>query len=427
MAAGPGSAGAPTDVPATPAADAAATDPLACAPATPVTCAPDAVDVLGGSAVLAPLGDPFAEAMRGGAAWVMESTLGWWVGVPAVDLATSPAVAIRGWVLWLSLAVATVGVMWQGIQLMLSRRPDPLLGIGRGLFTLALWAAIGIAAPAAALRAGDGFATWILDQAGGGDAARRLMALGSLAGVDSTGAVIVLGLLLIFAGIAQAVVMIFREGAVVVLAGVVVLAASGSMTAATRPWLPRVLAWMAALIAYKPIAALVYATAVAMVGEGTDARTVLVGLTMMLLSIIALPALMRFFTWTTGDLGNGGAAGGAAAFGAAASGMHAAASLAGARGARSNASTQAASVRQDMGPAVTQAARDASPSGASGTTSTPSAGPASAVGTVATGAAVGGPPGAAVAAGVVAATGAASALQRGSAAAAEHLGGGEPR
>ena len=414
----PGAASSSTAPPTGGPVDAAAT---ACAPLNPVACVPGVAGAAGDPSVVAPLGNPFAEAMREGAAWVMETTLGWWIDVPAVDVATSPAVTIRGWVLWLSLAVATVGVMWQGIVLMVSRRPDPLLGVGRGLFTLALWAAVGIVAPAAALRAGDAFAAWVLDQAGSGDAARRLMTLGSLTGVDSTGAVIVLGLLLIFAGIAQAVVMIFREGAVVVLAGVVVLAASGSMTAATRPWLPRVLAWMAALIAYKPVAALVYATAVAMIGEGTDPRTVLVGLTMMLLAIVALPALMKFFTWTTGDSGSGGG-GGAAALGLAASGMHTAATLAGSRGAGASTGAQAASVRQDLGPAVT-----ASP------TAPPGAGPAgpaatgtAAAGTVATGAAMGGPPGAAVAGGVVLAQGAAAVVHRGATSAEQHLSGGEP-
>src|SRR5680860_1562694 len=250
---------------------------MACIPSMPATCA--AADATGqivggaGDAVAGVVGNQFADAMREGAAWVMATTMGWWIDVPAVDLLDSPAGTIRGYVLWLALAVATVGVMWQGVVLMVSRRPDPLLSIGRGLFVFALWSAVGIVGPAAALRAGDAFSSWVLDEAASGEAAERLLMLGSLSGVYATGAVIVLGLLLILSGLVQAVVMIFREGAVVVLAGVVVLAAAGTFSAATRPWLHRVLGWMAALIAYKPIAALVYATAVAMVGEGSDPRT----------------------------------------------------------------------------------------------------------------------------------------------------------
>ena len=364
----------------------------ACNPLVPITCVQE---TLGASSGL--VTNPFADAMREGATWVMQTTLGWWVDVPAIDLATSPATTIRGYVLWLSLGVATMGMMWQGLLLTVSRRPEPLVGIARGLATLALWSAIGIAAPAAALRAGDEFASWVLDQAADGRAADRLMQLGSLAGVDSAGAVIVLGLLLMFSGIAQAIVMIFREGAVVVLAGVVVLAASGSFTSATRPWLHRVLAWMAALIAYKSVAALVYATAVAMIGEGNDPRTIFVGLTMMLLAILALPALMKFFTWATGSIASGGG-GGMALLGMTASGASAAAALHSASG-TGGASAQASSLRQDLGPPTTPPpVPPALPPTGAGAAS-PAGAPAS------TGAAAAASGGAAAAAGAGAATG----------------------
>lgn len=322
---------------------------MPCDPLVPVTCV-DLPDPIGeaGDAVAGALGNQFAEAMADGAGWVLRTTVGWWVDVPAVDVVTSPATTIRSYVLWAAVAIATVGVMWQGVRLMLSRRADPLIGVGRGLFIFALLAAVGIVAPAAALRAGDAFATWVLDESTGGQLAVRLQTIASFSGVTASGAVIVLGLLMILSGIAQAVVMIFREGAVVVLSGAVVLAAAGSFSQATRPWLHRVVGWMAALIAYKPIAALVYATAFAMVGDGTDPRTVLVGLTMIVLAVVALPALMKFFTWTSGTVADH-ASSGTAVLGAGVSAVHAVASSAGAGGA----AVQAGHIRQDLGPAAT--------------------------------------------------------------------------
>lgn len=321
---------------------------MPCDPLVPVTCV-DLPDPIGeaGDAVAGAVGNQFAEAMADGAGWVLRTTFGWWVDVPAVDIVSSPAGTIRSYVLWVAVAVATVGVMWQGIRLTLSRRADPLIGVGRGLFVFALFAAVGIVAPAAALRAGDSFAAWVLDEATGGQLAVRLQTVASFAGVTSSGAVIVLGLLMMLSGLAQAVVMIFREGAVVVLSGAVVLAAAGSFTQATRPWLHRVVGWMAALIAYKPIAALVYATAFAMVGEGTDPRTVLVGLTMIVLAVIALPALMKFFTWTSGAVADHAGGGGTAMLGAGVSAVHAVASAG-----SGSASIQAGHIRQDLGPAT---------------------------------------------------------------------------
>jgi hypothetical protein len=63
--------------------------------------------------------------------------------------------------------------------------------------------------------------------AAGGQAADRLVQLASLDGVGSAGAVVVLGLLMMLAGLVQAVLMLFRGGAIVILAGVLVLAAAG--------------------------------------------------------------------------------------------------------------------------------------------------------------------------------------------------------
>src|SRR5215218_4683176 len=203
---------------------------MPCLPGLPLGCVGSAAGDIAGGLATGVLGNGFADAMRDGAAWVIKTTIGWWIVVPALDLTRSPAATIRSYVLWVAVAVAVAGVMWQGIVLALTRRPEAALDVGRGLFTLALWSTVGIIGPATALRAGDAFAAWVLDQAAHGQAANRLIRLASLTGIRSSGAVIVLGLLVMFAGLAQAVLMMFREGALVVLAGVVVLAEAGSMT-----------------------------------------------------------------------------------------------------------------------------------------------------------------------------------------------------
>ena len=119
-----------------------------------------------------------------------------------------------------------------------------------------------------------------------------------------------LGIVAIIISAIQAVLMLFRQGALVVLAGVLPLAAAGMLTPATRRWFPRVTGWMLALIFYKPAAAAVYATAFTMIGTGKDPRTVLMGFTMVFLSLLALPVLMRFFTWTTGHVADASGGGG---------------------------------------------------------------------------------------------------------------------
>ena len=279
---------------------------MTCTLADPAGCVVGAV----ADAATASLGNSFADAMREGATWVIKTTIGWWVEVPAIDVTNSPALAIRDDVWWLSLVIAAAGVTWQGMRMAITHRLDPLLDIGRGLVTLALWAAIGITGSALALRAGDDFSSWVLDRAASGQVVERLVSLAGLQGINSAGAAIVIGLLVMIAGLVQAVLMMFREGAVVVLAGLLVLAAAGNVTGYGRPWLGKVLAWMLALIAYKPVAALVYAVALRMtagpegtIANGGDPRTVIVGLSMIVMSVVALPVLMRFFSWATGDSG----------------------------------------------------------------------------------------------------------------------------
>jgi hypothetical protein len=288
-----------------------------------------------------------AEALRGGAKEVLDTTMGWWVNVPSIDLAATPVQQIQAQVRWLAIAVAVAGVIWQGFRMTISRKPGPLLDIGRGLISVAMWSAIGVIGVQMALRAADEYSTWVLDSAAQGQVQQKLSGMAEMTAVQSSGAVIVLSLLMIFAGIAQAILMFFREGAIIVLSGLVVLAAAGNFTAGTRPWLQKWLSWMLALVAYKPVAATVYAVAIQVVGNGRDTRTIFIGLTMIVLSLVALPTLMKLFSFAVpaavaGGAGAFGAMGGAATAGIYAMGM---------RGIPQGGSVeQASALSQDMGP-----------------------------------------------------------------------------
>jgi len=253
--------------------------------------------------------DAVASGVSKAVGWVVTSSVTWWVGAPSPDLTTSPTVTfVRADVAWLTLLVAVAGVMAQGIRLALLRRADPLIDLGRGLITIAVVAALGVLLPTMMMRAGDQFSTWVLAQSPTKDFGRRLTELLSLDGVYNLPVlVITLGLIGLLVAAIQAVLMMFREAAVIILAGVIVLAAAGQTTTKIgREWLPRVGGWMAALILYKPTAALVYATAFAMAGKGQSGQEIFAGFAMVVLSVVALPVLMRLFTWTTGAIAAGG-------------------------------------------------------------------------------------------------------------------------
>ena len=265
-----------------------------------------------------------ASAIQSGISWMVAQTVTWWVTIPSPDLAGEPAVGrLQQWIMPLAVAVAVLGLIIAGGRMALTRRANPLIDAGSGLAVIAATSAVGVLLPSLLLKAGDAWSSWVLQQSTGGQFAARLTDVLTLDGTNPA-VVVVLGIVAIIISAVQAVLMLFRQGALVVLAGVLPLAAAGMLTPATRGWFRRVTSWMLALIFYKPAAAAVYATAFTMIGTGRDARTVLMGFAMVFMSLLALPVLMRFFTWTTGHVadssGGGGflqtALGGAVAIGA---------------------------------------------------------------------------------------------------------------
>jgi hypothetical protein len=265
-----------------------------------------------------------ADAIQSGIAWIVTNSIDWWIKVPSPDLAAEPAVGrLQQLMLPIAVAVAVLGLIIAGAKMALTRKANPLIDVATGLVTIAATSAVGVLLPTLLLQAGDAWSTWALNASTGGEFAARLTGVLTLEG-SQPAVVVVLGIVAIIISALQAVLMLFRQAAIVVLAGVLPLAATGTLTRGTRSWFPKVTGWMLALIFYKPAAAAVDAAAFLMIGTGRDVRVTFMGFAMTGMSLLALPVLMRFFTWTTGQVadsaGGGGfmqtALSGAVAFGA---------------------------------------------------------------------------------------------------------------
>jgi hypothetical protein len=152
---------------------------------------------------------------------------------------------------------------------------------------------------------------------------------------------------------------------------------------------------------------MVYATAFTMIGTGKDPRTVLMGFTMVFLSLLALPVLMRFFTWTTGHVAD--ASGGGGFLQTALQGAVAVGALRGMSGGAGGSGPveQARMVSARLGPAGSGPA-GASPSGAGARPGTPPAAGAAAGSAIAAPAARAGAASGAAAAGTSAGSAAAA-------------------
>ena len=268
-----------------------------------------------------------AGAIQDALSTIARESVALWVHLPSPDLTSDPVPqTLHTWLLPFTAAVAVVGILTAAGRMILTRKATPLADVGSGLLTMAIVVAVGTALPTLLLRAGDAYSSFVLnastDQQFGARYA-ELLSFGAATGPGAAGILIVLGVLGMVAGAVQAILLIFRQGAVIILAGTLPLAAAGMMTTLTRPWLRKVTGWLLALIFYKPAAATVYAVGFLMIGRG-GVQEMFVGFAILFLSLVTLPALMKFFTWTTGAVetssGGGGflgaVIGGAAAVGA---------------------------------------------------------------------------------------------------------------
>jgi hypothetical protein len=328
--------------------------------------------------------------------------------------AMGPAQQLRGFMFPLTLILLVAGLTWQGIQMVVSRKGEPLLQAVKGVWNAALWGVIGIAGTQLVLRAGDSYSRWVLQQTiYGGEPPVKPDAMGKALGAMMLPAksvapfvMILIGLILLIAALVQVVLMVFREGAIVILAGMLQLSAAGTVTRGTNGMFSKTLSWSLSLAMYKPAAASVYAVAWMMMGRGTG-RDWIVGLGMFALSIVALPAMNKFFTAIIGHTSAGGGGGLAMAASGAAGGMHAASSL---RAAGGNSASEHARYMDSRGPG-SNGGGSGGPTGAAPTTGPGPVGAAAKTAPAAssTGAAAGGATAGTAAAGGAAASGGAAA------------------
>ena len=328
-----------------------------------------------------------------GSADLIVATSTWWAGTDSVDPRDAAVLAAQHAVAPLTVAILVGGVLVAAIRMILSRKAEPLAGLAAGLVRFAVVSALGLTVLQVALQAGDALARQLL-----GDAANQFATFMRDSLTDPGESIFVTLLVALVAAVlslVQWLLMALRQAGLLVLAAMLPLAASGP-----RPWLYRLLSWLAAMVAYKPAAAFIYYLGFTYLSStsGIDRGQVSVqvtGVMVLLLAVLAMPVLLRFFSWSGAAVA--GAGGGSAFVGAAgAAALYS--------GGRSPAVTQAAAV-DATGPGSHTLPSSAGPAGAA-----TGAGAGSAAG--AAGAALG-PAGAVLAAGSAAAQGAGSGMTAG--------------
>jgi len=261
--------------------------------------------------------DAAAQKLAEGLADATKAVMTFWTDLPMPQLSTAsgPIAQLRSMTYWLTGFVAVLSLLIAAGQMAWSRSGQPAGRAAKGILTLIVASGAGVAAVNALGYFGDQYSQWILDRSADGDLGARLASLATISGVPGLGSglVLIVALVAILASLAQMGLMLVRIAVVTMLAGTLPLSAAATSTATGQAWFTRVVAWLLAFVLYKPAAATVYASAFLLIGHGQDAASVLSGLFLMILAIVALPALLRLITPAVAAATSSGAAGGAAA------------------------------------------------------------------------------------------------------------------
>jgi type IV secretion system protein TrbL len=213
---------------------------------------------------------------------------------------TAPVVAaLQSQVSYLAGTLAVLGLIIAGGRLALDQRGDPVHDVFHGLLVLVLVTGAGVPVIGLLTSASDAWARSILaNGTGNADFGRNLLQLVSPTGVLGPVLIVMFGIVALLLSVAQVVALAFRAVVLILLAGLLPVSASMTTTPGGQRQFRTVVAWVIALVAYKPLAALIYVTAFRMIATPTldDAKGVgllLLGLTMMAVAVCALPALLR--------------------------------------------------------------------------------------------------------------------------------------
>lgn len=355
---------------------------------------------------------------------VVSTLATFWTSVPTEALSKDPGTPVgmlTAMLDWLMLIVGVLSIFLVAIHLALTHRGDVLTDAGLGLARYVLVNAAQVPAVALLAVAGDAFSTWILGVASGGNFGKRVTEVFGASMASGLGAALVFiaALLAIFASLAQVIAMVARNGVLILTAAASPVAAAAAIYKGNESMWRRLWMWQLAFVFYKPTAAFIYAAAFVTVGDGKNATDVLSGLALMIMSVLALPALLRLMMPVAARVGSG--AGTAALAGGVAVATGVATVMAGSR-----ASGTAAGGGAAGGGGNATGGGGGGPSGAgpapTGAPPSPASGPPAPAGAAATApAAAAGPVGAAVSGGVQLA----SAVQAGTGRVAEASTGGE--
>lgn len=199
--------------------------------------------------------------------------------------------------------IATLLLIFAAMRTAFTRRGHHVTEALQGLLVMAVMTAVGLTLLNGLLIASDALTEQILDSSLSRDLGERVSAmLGLSVAAFGPVPVILFGVVVFAVAVVQLVMLFIRQAAIPVLAMLLPVAAAGQVGGRiSRQWLVRLWTSLLAIVAYKPLAALIFAVGFLETGEGRGFWDIVRGLTTLVLAILALPTLMKVFTPIVGQ------------------------------------------------------------------------------------------------------------------------------
>ena len=200
-----------------------------------------------------------------------------WLGIPTPGLtgAGSPVAFLQAHLSGLVGAAAVCGMIAAGIRMMFEYRHEHTVEALKAMMRTVIIIGAGSAGIALLSAAGDAFSTWIVAQAAGGASVAQTFTADanlSLATSMSPGVILLLAPLSMVGMLIQIALLLCRSTFLVILTGCWPLAAAASTTEDGRTWYRRLTGWIIAFLLFKPVAGIIYATAIRMLTGGSEQR-----------------------------------------------------------------------------------------------------------------------------------------------------------
>ncbi|MFC9999616.1 hypothetical protein [Nocardia sp. NPDC127526] len=252
------------------------------------------------------------DSILSGLGQVLVMSMTFWMKIPNEKIADSPGLfaKIRDYTFYIQIYLLMASIIYCATKLAMARRSAAAEHAEESFWVLVrtVVAAGGFSAViVAATKASDGFSSWVISEVTDGEKQNigELMVKTSALQAFAPGLILVIAILGILGAFAQIVFAIIRQGFLIIVVGIMPMAAAGSGFEMGNAFYRRLLAWTIAFVLWKPVAAIVYLIAFTVAGDaGTsmDAGTVpdsdtaqraLVGLVLLCSVAMVLPAVMR--------------------------------------------------------------------------------------------------------------------------------------